>query len=57
MKEYKIVKVEIWTYVVKAESKEEAELKCDDGDWIFGEQEVVKILSSEEIAQERKTVI
>ena len=49
MKKFKIVKVEVWTYFVEAETKEEAEQKEKAGDYEYADQEAAVIISSEEV--------
>ena len=46
MKEYKIVKVEVWTYFVEAETKEESEQKEKAGDYEHADQEASITISS-----------
>jgi len=55
MKEFKVLQLEIWAYSVEAKTKEEAELKCIDGDWIGGDLEEVKILYSEEVTDDTRS--
>jgi hypothetical protein len=46
MKKFKIVKVEVWTYFVEAETKEEAEQKEKAGDYEHADQEASITISS-----------